>query len=102
MAIKQKFVIRTGLDVTDSAVFRGSLQVGELSYPTVDADSAGSVMTTDGEGNLSFSKVRFENLNIDFTSLADGSLIIYDSASDKWAAGNELGNVEISQDGGFY
>ena len=59
-------------------------------------------MTTDGEGNLSLSKVRFENLNIDFTSLTDGSLIIYDSASDKWAAGNELGNVEISQDGGFY
>jgi hypothetical protein len=101
MAIKQKFVIKTGLEVTDSAVFRGSFEAGGFKYPTID-DSSGTVMTTDGNGNLSLQRVRFENLNVNLTNLEDGSLIIYDSASDQWAAGNELLNIEISQDGGFY
>ena len=53
-------------------------------------------------GSLSLQRVRFENLNVNLTNLEDGSLTIYDSASDQWAAGNELLNIEISQDGGFY
>ena len=102
MAIKQKFVIKTGLDVTDSAVFRGALQVGQLSYPTLD-DSAGAVMKTDGAGNLSFSKLAIGDLGgVNLQALAEGGLLIFDSATNEFVAGNDLVNVNIDQDGGFY
>jgi non-ribosomal peptide synthetase component E (peptide arylation enzyme) len=102
MAIKQKFVIKTGLDVTDSAVFRGAFQIGNLRYTGLD-DSAGAVMRTDGAGNLSLSKLRINDLSgVNLQALEEGGLLIYDSATEQFVAGNNLVGINVDQDGGFY
>ena len=40
--------------------------------------------------------------DVDMQSLENGGLLIYDSASEKWIAGNDLVQQDINSDGGFY
>jgi len=102
MAVKKNFVVKTGLEVADSAVVSGSFEASGLKYPTSDG-VANDVLKTDGSGVLNFGKLSIGDLDdVNLTDLNDQGLLIYDSATDKWVARNELVGQDITSDGGFY
>jgi len=102
MAVKKNFVVRQGIEVADSAVIGGALVASGLTYPTADGTN-NDVIKTNGSGTLSFGKLSVGDLNdVNLTSLDDAGLLIYDSATDKWVARNELVGQNITSDGGFY
>ena len=102
MAVKKNFVVRQGIEVADSAVIGGTLVASGLTYPTADGTN-NDVIKTNGSGTLSFGKLSVGDLNdVNLTSLDDAGLLIYDSATDKWVARNELVGQNITSDGGFY
>jgi hypothetical protein len=102
MAVNKNFIVKRGLEVQDSAVINGILVASGLKYPSQDG-TANDVIKTDGSGNLSLGKLQMNNLSdVDMQSLENGGLLIYDSASEKWIAGNDLVQQDINSDGGFY
>jgi hypothetical protein len=102
MAIKKNFVVKTGLEVADSAVVRGVFEASGLRYPTSDGN-ANDVIKTDGSGVLNFGKLSISDLNdVNLTGLEEEGLLVYDSATSKWVAKNELVGADITSDGGFY
>lgn len=102
MAVKKNFIVKSGLEVRDSAVINGVLIASGLTYPNADGN-VNEVIKTDGSGNLSFGQLEIGNLSdVDLASLKEGGLLIYDSASEQWVAGNDLVQQDINSDGGFY
>ena len=102
MAVNKNFIVKRGLEVQDSAVINGILVASGLKYPS-QYGTANDVIKTDGSGNLSLGKLQMNNLSdVDMQSLENGGLLIYDSASEKWIAGNDLVQQDINSDGGFY
>lgn len=103
-AIKKAFSVNK-LVVNDSATISG------LLYPTVDGTN-GQVLTTNGEGVLSFITVsgaggatNLSDLNdVIVTGLEQGGILQYDSALQKWVVSNNITEEQqdISSDGGFY
>ena len=53
MAVKQNFVVQSGLEVADSAVVTGVFKASGLTYPTADGNN-NEVIKTNGSGSLSF------------------------------------------------
>jgi len=102
VAVKQNFKVKTGLEVADSAVIGGVFQASGLTYPTSDGN-INDVIKTNGNGSLSFGKLRISDLDdVDLSTLQEEGLLIYDSANEKWVARNELVGTDITSDGGFY
>lgn len=102
MAVKQNFKVKTGLEVADSAVVGGVFKASGLLYPTSDG-VVNDVVKTNGSGTLSLGKLNIGDLgDVDLSSLAEEGLLVYDSASEKWVAKNELVGANITSDGGFY
>lgn len=104
---KRNFVVKSGLEVADSAVISGTLTASGLSYPTSDGD-ASDVIKTDGSGNLSMGKLSLTNLSdVDIQSLREGGLLQYDSATDRFVASADETRFNnkpaiINTDGGFF
>lgn len=99
MAGGVNFKVRKGLEVTDSATIGGGLIASGLQYPLSDG-SANQVIKTDGSGNLSFGQVSIGGIeDVSLTGLADGDLLIYNSATELWEASDE---IAISIDGGTF
>lgn len=102
MAVKKNFVVKTGLEVADSAVVGGVFKASGLTYPTSDGQT-NEVIKTDGSGVLNFGKLRIRDLDdVNLATLAEEGLLVYDSATEKWVAKNELVGANITSDGGFY
>jgi hypothetical protein len=102
MAVKKNFVVKTGLEVADSAVVGGVFKASGLTYPTSDGQT-NEVIKTDGSGVLAFGKLRIRDLDdVNLATLAEEGLLVYDSATEKWVAKNELVGANITSDGGFY
>lgn len=104
MAINKSFKLKNGLDVADSAIIRGVLVASGLVYPTADGNP-NDVIKTDGNGNLTLGKISVSDLaDVVITSLRDGGLLAYDSATQSWVATNQITEErqDISTDGGFY
>lgn len=104
MAVSKNFEVKKGLTVADSAVIGGVLVASGLRYPTADG-AANNIIKTDGSGQLSLGTLKVENLSdIDLAALADGGLLQYDSATNKWVSGNDITEEKqnITSDGGFY
>lgn len=102
MAIKNNFVVKTGLEVADSAVVGGVFKASGLTYPTSDGN-AREVIKTDGSGVLNFGRLSISDLDdVNLTDLQEEGLLVYDSATSKWVAKNELVGADITSDGGFY
>jgi len=104
---KRNFVVKSGLEVADSAVISGTLSASGLNYPTSDGD-ASDVVKTDGSGNLSLGKLSLNNLSdIDIVSLEEGGLLQYDSDNGKFIASKDTNRfktkpAKIHSDGGFF
>ena len=105
-AIKKSFAVEGGLVVNDSAVISG------LLYPLQDG-TYGQVLTTDGNGNLTFTTVTSggastlaELTDVILTGLAHGGLLQYDSDNQQWVPSTELDTPNVDQnittDGGSY
>jgi len=102
MAVKKNFVVKTGLEVADSAVVTGVFKASGLRYPTADGN-ANEVIKTNGNGILNFGKLRVGDLDdVNLATLAEEGILVYDSATEKWIAKNELVGTDITSDGGFY
>lgn len=102
MAVKKNFVVKTGLEVADSATVGGVFSASGLTYPTSDGNDR-EVIKTDGSGSLSFGKLRISDLDdVDLSTLEEEGLLVYDSANEKFVAKNELVGANITSDGGFY
>lgn len=102
MAVKKNFKIKSGLEVADSAVIGGVFKASGLTYPTLDG-LTNEVIKTNGSGVLNFGKLNIGDLNdVNLNSLSENGLLIYDSATEKWVARNELVGQDITSDGGFY
>jgi hypothetical protein len=102
VAVKKNFIVKSGLEVADSAVVRGVFEASGLQYPTSDGN-INDVMKTDGNGTLTLGKINLSDLNdVDLSTLAEEGLLVYDSANEKWVAKNELVGQDITSDGGFY
>ena len=103
-AIKKAFTVNK-LAVNDSAVISG------LLYPVADGNS-GQVLTTNGDGVLSFTSVSgaggATNLadldDVIVSGLEQGGILQYDSAQQKWVVSNNITEEQqdITSDGGFY
>ena len=101
MAVNKSFRVKNGLEVADSAVIHGVLVASGIEYPTADG-SLNDVIKTNGSGKLAFGKLALNDLSdVDMQSLQDEGLLVYDSATSKWIASNEIA-VDINSDGGFY
>lgn len=104
---KKNFVIKSGLEVADSAVISGTLTASGLNYPAADGD-ASDVVKTDGSGNLSLGKISLNNLSdVDIVSLQEGGLLQYDSATNRFIASKDENRfktkpAKIHSDGGFF
>jgi len=109
-AVRKPFKIEGALVVTDSAT------IGGLSFPTTDGTD-GQVLTTDGNGNLTFTTVsgggggggatNLADLNdVVLTGLTNGGLLQYDSANQRWVPSTQLDtpndDQNVTTDGGFY
>ena len=102
MAVKKNFIVKSGIEVADSATSGGVFTASGIVYPTSDG-VANDVMKTNGSGALSFGKLAISDLDdVNLTSLEDQGLLVYDSATSKWIASNELVSQDITSDGGFY
>lgn len=102
MAVKKNFVVKTGLEVADSATIGGVFSASGLQYPTSDGNT-NDVIKTNGSGVLNFGKLRIRDLDdVNLATLQEEGLLIYDSATEKWVARNELVGADITSDGGFY
>ena len=104
---KKNFVIKSGLEVADSAVISGTLSAAGLNYPTTDGD-ASDVVKTDGSGNLSLGKLSLNNLSdVNLISLVEGGILQYDSDNGKFIASKDENRfktkpAKIHSDGGFF
>jgi len=102
MAVKQNFIVKTGLEVADSATVGGVFKASGIQYPTIDGNN-NEVIKTNGSGTLSFGTLRIRDLNdVDLSSLQNEGLLIFDSATNTFQAKNELEGQDITSDGGFY
>jgi len=102
MAVKQNFLVKSGLEVTDSATVGGVFKASGLQYPTADGNN-NEVIKTNGSGSLSFGTLRIRDLSdVDLTTLEEEGLLIFDSATNTFQARNELVGADITSDGGFY
>lgn len=102
MAVKKNFVVKAGLEVADSAVVTGVFKASGLQYPTADGN-ANEVIKTNGSGILNFGKLTVGDLgDVNLNTLEDEGILVYDSATEKWIAKNELVGTDITSDGGFY
>jgi len=104
MAVNRRFIVKNGIEVADSAVISGTLVASGLQYPTADGIT-NDVLKTDGNGVLSLGKIRIEDLSdVNLASLTQGGLLIYDSATGKFVANNNIDedNQNITTDGGFF
>ena len=102
MAVKQNFIVKSGLEVADSATVGGVFKASGLQYPTADGNN-NEVIKTNGSGSLSFGTLRIRDLSdVDLTTLEQEGLLIFDSATNTFQARNELVGADITSDGGFY
>ena len=102
MAVKQNFIVKSGIEVADSATFAGSFKASGLNYPTADG-SNNEVIKTNGSGTLSFGTLRIRDLSdVDLSTLQEEGLLIFDSATNTFQARNELVGANVTTDGGFY
>lgn len=105
-AVKKRFAVE-GIEISDSATISG------LLYPLTDGTN-GQVLTTDGNGRLTFTTVSggggATNLgdlsDVILTGLTNGGLLQYDSDNDRWVPSTELDtpndDQNITADGGSY
>jgi hypothetical protein len=104
---KKNFIVKSGLEVADSAVISGTLTASGLSYPTADGEVS-DVVKTDGSGNLSLGKLSLNNLSdVDIVSLQEGGLLQYDSDTGRFIASKDENRfktkpAKINSDGGFF
>ena len=102
MAVKQNFIVKSGLEVADSTTVGGVFKASGLQYPTADGNN-NEVIKTNGSGSLSFGTLRIRDLSdVDLTTLEEEGLLIFDSATNTFQARNELVGADITSDGGFY
>lgn len=102
MAVKQNFVVQSGLEVADSAVVTGVFQASGLTYPTADGNN-NEVIKTNGSGSLSFGTLRIRDLSdVDLSTLQEEGILLFDSATNTFQARNEIVGAAINSDGGFY
>lgn len=102
MAVKQNFIVKSGLEVADSATVGGVFKASGLQYPTADGNN-NEVIKTNGGGSLSFGTLRIRDLSdVDLTTLQEEGILIFDSATNTFQARNELVGADINTDGGFY
>ena len=102
MAVKQNFVVQSGLEVADSAVITGVFQASGLTYPTADGNN-NEVIKTNGSGSLSFGTLRIRDLSdVDLSTLQEEGILLFDSATNTFQARNEIVGAAINSDGGFY
>ena len=57
MAVKQNFIVKSGIEVADSATFAGSFKASGLNYPTADG-SNNEVIKTNGSGTLVYAVLK--------------------------------------------
>jgi hypothetical protein len=101
MAVNKNFIVKRGIEVHDSAVVHGVLTASGLRYPVTDGNY-NDVVKTNGSGILSLGKLAISDLSdVNMQSLQDEGLLVYDSATSKWIASNEI-SVDVNSDGGFY
>tara|TARA_Y100001972_G_C7449416_1_gene230152 strand:- start:168 stop:476 length:309 start_codon:yes stop_codon:yes gene_type:complete len=102
MAVKQNFVVQSGLEVADSAVITGVFKASGLTYPTADGNN-NEVIKTNGSGSLSFGTLRIRDLSdVDLSTLEEEGMLLFDSATNTFQARNEIVGADINSDGGFY
>jgi hypothetical protein len=102
MAVKKNFVVKNGIEIQDSATIGGVLKASGLTYPTTDGNN-NEVIKTNGSGSLSFGTLRVGDLSdVNLETLEEEGILLYDSATDKWVARNEIVGADINSDGGFY
>ena len=102
MAVKQNFVVQSGLEVADSAVITGVFQASGLTYPTADGNN-NEVIKTNGSGSLSFGTLKIRDLSdVDLSTLQEEGILLFDSATNTFQARNEIVGAAINSDGGFY
>lgn len=101
MAVRRNFIVKNGLEVADSASV-GSLTAAGLKYPSSDGNN-NEVIKTNGSGTLTFGTLGIRDLSdVNFDTLQDEGLLIYDSATEQWIAKNEIVGAAVNSDGGFY
>ena len=102
MAVKQNFIVKSGLEVADSATVGGVFKASGLQYPTADGNN-NEVINTSGGGSLSFGTLRIRDLSdVDLSTLQEEGLLIFDSATNTFQARNEIIGADLNSDGGFY
>ena len=102
MAVKQNFIVKSGLEVADSATVGGVFKASGLQYPTADGNN-NEVIKTNGSGSLSFGTLRIRDLSdVDLSPLQEEGLLIFDPATNTFQARNEIVGNDINTDGGFY
>ena len=108
MALKKNFKVKGGLEVADSAQIDGQLTAAGLKYPTADG-SLNDVLKTDGQGNLTFGRVKISELDdVVFTALKQSGLSQYNAALQKWvnstaiSASREEDDLQIDIDAGQF